>query len=647
MRRGLSLVAVAGEHAADLAVVAGLGVALALIILPVPAQLLDALIAIDLAIGIALVMIAVYIATPIEFPAFPSVLLLATFYRLALSIAATRLILTDAHAGGIIHTFGTLAAGENLVVGVVVFLVITLVQFLVIAKGAERVGEVAARFSLDAMPGKQMSIDSDLRSGLTDKDEARRRRRNLELESQIHGSLDGAMKFIKGDAIAGIIILLINLVGGFIVGVAQRGMGVGESITTYSVLTIGEGMVAQLPALLSALAAGLVVTRTAPEGGSAHLGQIIFQQLSRHPRVLLAVAALCMLLAFVPGFPTLWFVALAVGSAMAALWLDGDLRKVALRGAAKIGLRPRAATPSLRGSAQSPVPSRVKPLHLEVVAPPPALTASVLAPLLQDLGEEIERRFGVLIPPFSFALLPDEGAAGWTLFAHEIALATGQIDGQDPGGEIRASLLSRLRRNLPGFLGLQEASDLLQRAQETHPEVVREVQRAVSTLRITDVLRCLLDEQVSLRRLPAILEALAEASQKEKETSGLLAVTRIGVQSVIVAPYTTDGELRALVLEPRLEQDLLRCIRPGSSSPQIGLGPHSAGGLISAIVATARQTNPAALVVSVELRRPLRKLIEADLFDLPVLAFNELRPPLRLSVVGHVSAELGDMENAA
>src|SRR6185295_6825397 len=273
----------------DLLLVAGVVAIVAMMILPLPAWLIDLLVAANIASGLLLLLLGIYIASPLEFSVFPSVLLMTTLFRLSLSIATTRMILLQGHAGDIIDTFGKVVAGGNLVVGLVVFLIITVVQFIVIAKGAERVAEVAARFSLDAMPGKQLSIDSDLRSGLIDKDEAKRRRRNLEMESKLHGSLDGAMKFVKGDAIAGIVIIVINLLGGLAIGVMMQDLDIGTAITKYSILTIGEGMVAQIPALLGAMAAGLIVTRTSDEEDK-HLGDSIRKQMMAKPRVLQVTA---------------------------------------------------------------------------------------------------------------------------------------------------------------------------------------------------------------------------------------------------------------------------------------------------------------------------------------------------------------------
>ncbi|MEW8238205.1 MAG: FHIPEP family type III secretion protein, partial [Candidatus Thiodiazotropha taylori] len=300
------------SNVSDLFLAVGIVAIIALMVLPLPLLVLDALVALNIVIGLILVLMGVYITSPLQFSVFPSVLLISTLYRLALSVATTRMILLHGDAGHIIDTFGNMVAGGNIVVGLVVFLIITLVQFIVIAKGAERVAEVAARFTLDAMPGKQLSIDSDLRSGLIDKDEAKRKRREIELESKLHGSMDGAMKFVKGDAIAGIVIIIINLIGGLAIGVLQLDMDMGAAMAKYSILTVGDGMVAQIPALLGAMSAGLIVTRATDEKSDRHLGDSIQKQLTAIPRVTLVAGGLCLLLALVPGFPSGIFVGIGV-----------------------------------------------------------------------------------------------------------------------------------------------------------------------------------------------------------------------------------------------------------------------------------------------------------------------------------------------
>src|SRR5262245_10378788 len=282
-----------------------------MMILPLPTPLVDTLIATNLALAAMLLMAAMYISDVTQLSAFPSILLLTTLFRLALAITTTRLILIQANAGHIVETFGNFVVGGNLVVGLVVFLILTIVNFMVITKGSESVAEVSARFSLDAMPGKQMSIDSDMRANLIDLDEAKRRRGKLEKKSQLYGAMDGAMKFVKGDAIAGLIIIAVNLLGGITIGTMQKGMDIGEAVSRYSLLTIGDGLIQQIPALFVSITAGFIVTRVSSEENE-DLGTDIAQQLISEPKALLITSAILAIFAVIPGFPTIVFATLSM-----------------------------------------------------------------------------------------------------------------------------------------------------------------------------------------------------------------------------------------------------------------------------------------------------------------------------------------------
>src|SRR4051812_2931446 len=298
-----------------------------MMILPLPTWLVDALIAVNMCIAAVLLMVAMYLPSPLAFSSFPSVLLVTTLFRLGIEIATTRLILLQADAGHIIETFGNFVVGGNLVVGLVVFLILTIVQFVVITKGAERVAEVGARFSLDAMPGKQMSIDGDMRAGVIDMDEARKRRTLVEKESQLYGSMDGAMKFVKGDAIAGLIIVAVNLLGGILIGTMQRGMSAAEAMKVYSILTIGDGLIAQIPALFISIGAGMIVTRVTTGDGPSNVGRDVGQQILSQPKALLIGCAVMVGFGLIPGMPTVTFLILAAALASVGYTLSkGELR---------------------------------------------------------------------------------------------------------------------------------------------------------------------------------------------------------------------------------------------------------------------------------------------------------------------------------
>lgn len=633
----------------DLVLVAGVIAIIALMVLPLPLWLLDLLVAANMASGIVLLLVAIYIASPLEFAVFPSLLLITTLFRLSLSIATTRQILLHANGGHIIDTFGKLVAGGNLVVGLVVFLIITVVQFIVIAKGAERVAEVAARFSLDAMPGKQLSIDSDLRSGLIDKDEAKRKRRHLEMESKLHGSLDGAMKFVKGDAIAGIVIIAINLIGGLAIGVLQQGLSVGQAMHAYSILSIGEGMVAQIPALLGAMAAGLIVTRTADED-ERHLGDSIRRQLSAKPRVLVVSAGICMLFALVPGFPGPVFALLGFGLAAGGLLLMPAWRarwdKLTGRAMPQRAAQKAEAEPVVQ---EAPQPQLPPALPLLLLVPAPALQGEAgraLAAALGRMVEEFQLGAGLQLPRIALHRQP-EGASGWQLLAYEVPIAAGAL----PEGLVLAGLVASLRdvlrRHAQLFLGIQETTTLLTRASTEMPDVVKEVLRALPIQRVAEVLRRLVAEEVSIRNLRDVLESLAESGQREKDAQTLTEFARIALRRHTSHKVAPDGRLRCLMLTPALEDLLRQGIRVNGGVAQLAIDPQLAQQLATVFAEALDRSGAAALVCAVDVRWHLRRLIETERFDHPVLSFHELMPTLQLDVLERIDVPQAQLLQAA
>ncbi len=623
----------------DLMLAAGVVAIIALMVLPLPALMIDLLVAVNISFGLILILVSVYITSPLQFSVFPSILLISTLFRLALSIATTRMILLEGEAGHIIDTFGQLVAGGNLVVGLVVFLIITLVQFIVIAKGAERVAEVAARFSLDAMPGKQLSIDSDLRSGLIDKDEARRKRHELELESKLHGSMDGAMKFVKGDAIAGIVIIIINLLGGLCVGVLQQGMDMGAAMVKYSILTIGDGMVAQIPALLGAMSAGLIVTRATDAEQDKHLGDSIQKQLTANPRVLLVAGGLCFLLATVPGFPIAVFIViglvLIVFGAMLSPILRARIDRFSAPAFAAV-MEPREASMSQVVATVQSEPRPAVPLLLQLPRhgvhgeTEPALTQG-----LEDVLDDFQVNLGAPLPNISIHWHGD-GRDGWQLLAFEVPIAQGDTLTGKPADAIPEAVRQALRRNAALFIGIQETSALLTRASGEYPEVVKEVLRVVPTQRIADILRVLVEEEVPIRNLRGILEAIADAGQREKDTFTLTEFARMALKRQLSHRYAPLGSLRAVLLLPELEEALRQAIRTTAGVQQLAIEPADAKKIIEVLRVAIEENQPAAIVTTVDLRRHIRKMIEQDCFDLPVLSFHELMPTLKLDAVARV-----------
>ena len=628
----------------DIALVAGIVAIIALMIVPLPNWAIDILVAVNISGGILLLLLAIYISSPLEFSVFPSVLLISTLFRLALSIATTRMILLHGEAGHIIQTFGDMVAGGNLVVGLVVFLIITVVQFIVIAKGSERVAEVAARFSLDAMPGKQMSIDSDLRSGLIDKDEARRRRRMLENESKLNGSLDGAMKFVKGDAIAGIIIIIINLLGGLTIGVLQQDMTLSDATVKYSILTIGDGMVSQIPALLGAMSAGLLVTRTTDDEHDKHLGDAIGRQLTAKPRVLLMGGGLCVLFSAVPGFPTVVFMALGLAFFAAGFMLTPSLRArwEKLAQPTLSAVMRRSPTAPVLMSAEAVQVRPTVPLLLEVpVGRLDAQESHSLLAGLEGVLDHFQLNLGMRLPRIDVhAMRPDEDKpAVWRLLAYEVPIAEGELQQEDTVPSLINEVRESLRRHVNLFMGTQEANLLLTRAAIDLPDVVKETLRALPLARVAEILRRLVEEEVAIRNLRDILETLADTAQREKDVYALTELTRIGLKRQISHRYAPDGHLRAVLLEPALEEMLRNAIRHNSGAQQLALDPLEMSRLMTRFRNVVQVFKPAAIVTAVDIRRHVRKLIEQDCFDVPVLSYHELLPSLQLEALHRVSTE--------
>ncbi len=633
----------------DIAVIVCILSIVALLIMPLPLWMIDCLVAVNICSGIVLLLVSIYVASAVEFSVFPSLLLLTTLFRLSISVATTKMILLHGEAGHIISTFGKVVAGGNVVVGLVVFLIITVVQFIVIAKGAERVAEVAARFSLDAMPGKQMSIDSDLRSGLLDKDEARSRRKLLELESKLHGSMDGAMKFVKGDALCGIIIIIINLLGGLAIGVVQNDMAMGDAAVKYSILTIGEGLVAQIPALLGAMSAGLIVTRTTDSEKERHLGEAIARQLSAKPRVLLAAGGICAIMGLVPGFPWIVFLMLAVALGITGAMLTPSLKpyilKVVSPAKASIG-KSEAMMPKLISTVSAKATPMV-PLLLELnEAQAATIDGKLLASVAEDMMHALHIRMGLNFPRLEIhthAFNNEQvNATGWQLSIYEIPVAHGALASKNTIAQLVHDVQNALRRNLSLFIGTQETANMIGQVTHEMPELAKELSRAMPTPRIAEILKRLAEEEVSLRNMRDLIEGLSDAAQHEREPFTLTEFTRIALKRQMSHQYAPNGTLRALLLDQEIEQTLRQGVSDESGSPRLSLDPVLVRAIIDQIIMRTDSSSCSVIVTNVDIRRHLRKLIDQDLFDVAVLSFHELTPQLKLDVVGYINLPVLD-----
>jgi type III secretion protein V len=647
-----------------------------LLVAPVPPGLLDVGLALSLALAAAVLGVTLLARDALAFGAFPTLLLLTTLLRLALSVSSTRLVLTRGQAGRVIEAFGQVMVRGSPVAGAVVFAILTLVQLLVVARGAERVAEVAARFTLDALPGKQLAIDADLRAGLLDAAEAARRRRALERESQLFGAMDGAMKFVKGDAVAGVAIVLVNALGGLAAGVAA-GRELGAAASRAVLLAVGDGLAAQLPSLLVAVAAGVAVTRVAAEQEGARLGGEAARQLLSEPRALTAVAVLLGGLALLPGLPAAPFAALAV--------LSGTL---AWRGRRADGPGPGGATPACDGPPGLPGPAAggaeeppvVLELSADLLEAAQADGAGFLAEALPALREGLWRELGVPLAPIAVRGASLE-PGGWALLIHEVPAARGLaapevllslaplddlglagipylpepdpltgrtaalVDAADapraaplgpllgPLERVAAACQWELSRHAALLLGLQEAQALLDGLEPAAPALVREAARQLPPALLAEVLRRLLEEGVPIRPLRAVLEALLEAGGAARGAGPLTAAARRALRRHIGHRASAGGPLAALLLDPAAE----RTVRESLLGDLPALEPARAAllldGLATAIEAAGGSP---VLLVSGDVRRAVRLLVAPRYPRLQVLAYDELPPEQPVRPVGRL-----------
>jgi type III secretion protein V len=678
----------------DLALAALVVLIVAMMIVPLPPLLLDLLLALNIGAAVTLLLMAIYVSDALKIAAFPALLLLTTLFRLALQVSATRLVLLEGDAGALIAAFGGFVVAGNVVVGAVVFAILAVIQFLVISKGAERVAEVGARFTLDAMPGKQMAIDAELRAGHIDGAEARRRRALLGRESQFFGAMDGAMKFVKGDAVAGIVILLTNIVGGLVIGVLQRDLDLATAARTYTILTIGEGLVAQIPALVISTAAGIVVTRVSSEEEGAHLGREILGQLLAQPKALAISATLLGLLALVPGLPTLPFVVLAGALGFVASRLIRAARSRSQRppgGAAGIGGsgEPRAgADEAARAPVLTPIAVELGAGMADVLPADGGRLLGELVPRLrarvfEELGlplpqvrlrrnvpgvpargyvirlREVPMGRGELLPGGGLAQVPHAQVAERGIAAHAAVLPDGAPGAWIPGDQLLAAkergiatltpeevvtmhLLLLVRRHGHEFVGVQETQALLDALEATHPALVREVvPKMVSPVLLADVLGRLAEEGVSLRALPEILGALARWAPVERDPVILTEHVRAGLGRQIASRHAApDGSLSVYLLDPLIEETIREAIRRTPTGSYLALEPALSRDINAAVGRSlAHEIRTPVLLTNVEIRRFLRRLVETEHPRVAVLSYQELAPETRLQPLGRITVE--------
>jgi len=685
-----------------------------MMIVPLPTHLLDILLTFNISLSVVILLITLYVPSALKLSVFPTLLLITTMYRLALTVSTTRLILSTGDAGEVVLAFGQFVARGNFVVGGIIFVILVVVNFIVIAKGAERVSEVAARFTLDAMPGKQMSIDADLRAGSIDMEQGKQKRRDLERESQLFGAMDGAMKFVKGDAIAGIIITVVNIVGGLAIGVMQKNMAVGDAAKKYSLLTIGDGLVGMIPAILISTAAGIIVTRVGGEEEGAHLGKDVGSQLTAYPKAIAIAAGMIFVLALVPGLPKVPFFVLSIGAGAGAYVMlnrqkrleageiDENGDEVGENGENGEPAKPKAAEPApkepINPDSELFIPV-VTPIVLEVSD---ALVPYVdsrqdngrflyeLIPFMRDgLFVELGVRFpGVRargnpgLPPGAYQIQINEvpvvtgqatlghilvndtvdrlrlmnvqgfeainpatrQPAAWVPEGSKEMLEAAGLTTWDVPGYIILHLAAVLRRHAREFVGVQEVQTMLDQLEKAFPAIVKEViPKVVNVLKLTDILGRLVEEEISIRDLRGILQAIAEQGQVEADSVMLTEHVRSSLKRYVSHKYARGtNTLVVYLLDPQIEDAVRGAIKRTSAGTHLALEPDIAQEIVQAVKNECGHLPPTAqrpvILTAMDIRRYVRKLLEYE-FNPPfsVVSFQELSPELNIQPVARIS----------
>ena len=668
----------------QLAVPIGIVLIIAMLVVPLPAMVLDLLIAANISIALLILLTAMFIHRPLDFAAFPSVLLVLTLFRLALNVSATRLVLVDGYAGKVIDTFGHFVVGGSLIVGIIVFSILVIIQFVVITNGAGRVAEVGARFTLDAMPGKQMAIDADLNAGLIDDDEARKRRKEIAAEADFYGAMDGGSKFVKGDAIAAIIITLVNLVGGFAIGVAQKGMELSDAIHTYSLLSIGDGLVSQIPALLLSVATGLVVTRAT---GDDDMGSDIVRQLTRARTPLRVAGGGAIALCLIPGLPKLPF-----------LIVGGVLLLASTRVEEERDPTPEEVAAELPQVAETPdmlvAEVQVDPIGLELSADlidlVDASAGGDLLDRVKALRKKVAADVGIVMPPVRTRDNLELPLRSYVikLFGVEVArgeappgtvLAIGEYLSTLPGtpvkepvfgldakwipAELRAQaeisgitvvdrasvvtthLADVVRSHAGRLLGREDVKLLTDVVKRTHPVVVEELTPSQLSLgEVQRVLQGLLDEQVPIRDLVRIFESLSLRARETKDPEQLVESARAALGPALVQPHVTDGGVHIISFEPQLEQRMLEALRPTEEGSVVAFDMETGQVVLTQLAQlmfeAENQNIPPVLVCAPQLRSAVRRMVQPSLGRLPVLSYRELTGSAQVRSLGVVNGRM-------
>lgn len=651
---------------------------LVLMIVPIPTLFLDIFLSFSIALALVILLVSIYTLQPLEFSVFPSLLLLATLFRLSLNVASTRLIILNGSegpsaAGDVIQAFGQFVVGGNYVVGIIIFLILVLINFIVITKGAGRIAEVAARFTLDAMPGKQMSIDADLNTGLISDDEARERRSKITKEADFYGAMDGASKFVRGDAIAGIVITAINIIGGLIVGVLQQGMDIGDAAETYTILTVGDGLITQIPALIVSTAAGLIVTRTESD---QNLGTQMATQVFLNPKAMMMTSFILLFFGFIPGLPNLPFLALAV--------VAGMVGYIAMKAKEKDELEAQALP---EGEAEEGLPEVIKTvnpydvLEMEVgYALIPLVDSDRKGELLErirSLRKQLVLELGILIPPihirdnlqlnpnsYTVMLKGVEVTKGELMVNYFLAMDAGSVQGKvegipttepafglpaiwvtedmkeqaslmgytvvDPATVVTTHLMEIIRSHAHELIGRQELQGMLDQLSNSHPKLVEEVvPNAMPLGSVLKVLQNLLKERVSIRDILSIMESLADHGPTTRDSDHLTEFVRQKLSRAITKQYQdVNGEISVITLEPNVEELISKSVQGSHDGVSLALDPSTARKILTSLKSTVEEMAGAGqhpvVLCSAGIRVAFKKLADIVNPNLVALSYDEI-----------------------
>lgn len=663
---------------------------LSMMVIPLPHELLDFIIAFNIGLTVVVLMVVIYMTSPLHLTSFPTILLMLAMLRIGITVSTSRLILLDGYAGKIITTFGEFVVGGNLIVGVIIFVIITIINFIVITKGSERVAEVAARFSLDAMPGKQMSIDSDLRAGNIDMTQANIKRKELGLESKLYGAMDGAMKFVKGDAIASIIDILINLVGGLIIGMVQRGMPFGDAIKTYSILTIGDGLVQQIPALIVSLTAGMMITRVSDEEdkGKGNLGQVLLQQIFSYPKALFAAAFLLGLFSLVPGMPSTVFIGLFFALIFIGLFISRKNKAIGSDGQS----RKDFIAEEEKDKVEIQVPKwELVPLILNVANNLKDTTyIKQIKQALHNLQSELILDLGVEIPNIILRYSDKLEENTYQLLVYEIPATTGLIVPRNilviqdaemliDSLDIKDAILNQvnfgaknlgvwvdekyrdscneynlaylnsdqfigmhlqfiLKQYISSFLGMQEVKNMCDKMTD-YQDLIRELLRMLPLNKITEILQRLIAEDISLRNFKTILDAMLEWGQRERDIIIITEYVRKSLGRYISYKFSNGTYIiPAFILDSEFEDTVRDSIRVTDSGGYLAIDPDIQNSFIMKVKEMLKENNnltvSPAIVTQMDIRRYVKSMLEKEMNFLPILSFQELGNLVEIHTLG-------------